>query len=1044
MAVPSTTYGERRQLTIVFSDIVGSTELSQQLDPEDWHDIVTQYHQAAAGVVKQYDGHVAQYLGDGILILFGYPRAHENDAERAIRTGLSILGKVKSLNHSFEREFGKRIEVRVGIHTGEVMIRPEGGDSGNIFGEAPNIAARVQSASEPNTVCISAATQRLVAGFFVVEDLGPHILKGVHEPMQLYRVDRATGVRSRLHAASRSSLTPFVGRENERNLLMNRWMQAQKGKGQLVLITGEAGIGKSRLLQQFKEDLGGIPHTWIEGESSPYEQDTPFAPTLDLVENAFLWTAETPAEKKIEELEHSFSIVGMDPAKSVPLMASLLGFAIPPDRYPPILLSPEQQRLQLLQTLVDWVIGTARLQPTVLVIEDLHFADPSTLEEFVMLGEQVENAPLMLLFTARPRFQPPWPTRSFHTLINLNRLDHENIQVMIVGLLGRLLPKATMESLVARTDGVPLFAEELSSVIAESRAESPIEKQIPATLHDLLMARLDSLGPVKEMAQIGSVLGRAFSYSLLSSIAGQGEAELQKALARLTESGLVFAEKSHTDTIYTFKHALVQESAYGSLLKSRRRELHRSAAKALNEKFSDLVKQRPELVAHHWTEAGEAEKAIEAWQNAGEFAVARAALVEANQHYNKALTILGSLPDTPDRAQMELPIQIALGSILQAIKGFGSREAMQPFTRAREIAAQLVESPQFFFILLGLWSSANSRSEINASREISNELLKIAERDKTPMLEVWAHMTQAMDAYAFGEFSNAWKHIEQVRAYYNKDDHSWAPFDPLITINGHASYTLWQLGFADRAVQNAREQLQLARELSQANVAMARMTICNLSMYLQDAVALLSAADDMLKIGEAEHLPAIHAWGTMYKGIGLILQNQNEEGIALLSKGIGEYLASGTHSSLGWYLSRLAIGYAQAGDLEGALKTIEDAFGAAPEEKMHLPEFHRLRADFLWAKGDDLESVEQEYRESLVFSQKFDALSQELRAVTRLGRLLQSEGRLDEARALLAPVYAKFTEGFRTRDLIEAKALLDELSQTQPPDTFESRGGVSH
>jgi len=1031
MASGITSYGERRQLTIVFSDIVGSTELSAQLDPEDWHDIVTRYHQTAANVVKQFEGHVAQYLGDGLLILFGFPKAQENDAERAILAGLSVIEEIQKLNEFIEAEYRKRISVRVGIHTGEVMVRQEEAAIGKIFGETPNIAARVQSETDPDTVCISAATQRLVAGFFVVEDLGLHILKGVPEPTQLYRVDRPTGVRSRLHATSKSSLTPFVGREAERNLLMNRWTQAQKGNGQLVMITGEAGIGKSRLLQQFKEDLGGIPHTWIEGESSPYEQDTPFAPTIDLVENAFQWTGETSNEKKIEELETSFSAVGVDPAKSVPLMATLFGITIPGDRYPPVLLSPEQQRAQLLQTLVNWVIGTSRLQPTVLVVEDLHFADPSTLEEFVMLGEQVERAQLMLIFTARPRFNPPWPTRPFHTMVDLTRLDRENIQEIITGLLGRLLAKGTLDSLVSRTDGVPLFAEELSSAIAESRAETAIENQIPTTLHDLLMTRLDNLGSIKDVAQIGAVLGREFSFSLLSSIAGLPDEELHESLSRLVESGLVFAEQSLSDTVYTFKHSLVQEAAYSSLLKSRRRELHRGTAQALKEKFTDLAKARPELIAHHFTEAGDAEPAIEAWQEAGEHAVARAAYAEANRHYNRALEILKTMPNTPDRAQMELPLQIALGTIMEATKGFGSKESAQAFTRAREIAEQLGDSPQFFFILLGLWSTSNSRSEIKTSNEISEEMVKIAERDQLPLIEVWAHMTRAMDAYALGNFAKAKSHIDCQRGFYDKDEQSWAPFDPLVTTMGHETYTLWQLGYADQALKTAREQLELAKNISPANIAMARMTTCNLEMYLCDADELNSAAEDMLQIGEELQLPSIRAWGTMYKGIALILQNNNHEGIEMLTKGIGEYLASGTHSSLGWYLSRLAIGHAQAGDIDKALQTMEDAFGAAPEEHMHLPEFHRLRGDFLWMKEDhvDLEIVEDEYRKALEYSQQFNALSQELRAVTRLGRLLQSEGRLDEARALVSPVYAKFTEGFDTRDLIEAKTLLDELSE---------------
>jgi predicted ATPase len=751
---------------------------------------------------------------------------------------------------------------------------------------------------------------------------------------------------------------------------------------------------------------------------------------LDLVGNAFQWTADTSADEKIDALEQSFALVGLDSARGVPLMASLFGFNVPPDRYPPLLLSPEQQRVQLLQTLVDWVIGTARLQPTMLVIEDLHFADPSTLEEFVMLGEQVENAPLMLLFTARPRFKPPWPTRPFHTLIELKRLDQENIHTLIDSLLGRLLPKETMESLLLRADGVPLFAEELSHAISESRATTPIEKQIPATLQDLLMARLDHLGPCKEIAQIGSVFGRDFSYSLLNSIAGIPESDLEAALARLVRSGLVLAEKNSTDTIYTFKHALVQEVAYASMLKSRRRELHRSVAKELNEKFPDLVNQRPELVAHHLTQAGEAEQALEAWQTAGAFATARAALMEANQHYNKALAILKTLPDTPDRAQMELPLQISLGQIASAIKGFGSQEEAQAFSRARQIAGQLDDAPQFFFILLGLWSTTNTHSEIKASRELADEMLRIAERDQSPLLEVWAHLAQAIEAYATGNFSGVEAHVERLRSFYNPDDHSWAPFDPLITVLGHATYALWQLGFIDQALRKSREQLELAQPLAPANFAMARMTTCNLSMYLEDAESLLAAANDMLEIGAEQQLPSFMAWGTMYKGIARILQQNNAEGIATLTKGIGDYLASGTHSSLGWFLSRLAIGYAQAGDVDQALKTIADAFGAAPDETMHLPELHRLRGDFLWLRGrrEDLEASEKDYLEAMAFSRQFSALAQELRAGTRLGRLLQSQGRAGEAYALLAPLYARFSEGFGAPDLIEAKTLLEELT----------------
>lgn len=1029
MASAPSSYGERRQVTVVFSDVVGSTELSAQLDPEDWHSILSRYHQTAASVVKRFEGHVQQYLGDGILILFGYPQARENDAERAVRAGLALLEEIQTLNAALEKEFSKRIAVRIGIHTGEVMIRQEGGDSGNIFGETPNLAARVQTAAEPDSVCISAATQRLVAGFFIVDDLGQHILKGFPDPVQLFKVERPSGVRSRLHATAVNSLTPFMGREDERNLLMSRWAQVQKGHGQLVMITGEAGIGKSRLLRQFKQDVGGVPHTWIEGESSPYEQDTPFAPTIDLIENAFEWTAEATADKKIADLENSFSLVGMDTTKSVPLVASLLGIPVPPGKYPPILLSPEQQRVQLLQSLVDWVIGTSRAQPTILVVEDLHFSDPSTLEEFVMLGEQVEHSAVMLLFTARPRFIPPWPTRPFHSLITLSRLDHENVREMIGNLLGTLVPPDILQSLAERTDGNPLFAEELSQSMAGARSIADKASQIPSTLQDLLMARLDFLGPHKEIAQIGSVLGRAFPYSLLAAIAGQSEESLQDELEQLTASGLVFRDESSGDVIYTFKHALVQEAAYGSLLKSRRRELHRAVSAALNEKFPETAKQRPELVAHHLTEAGDAEKAVEAWQTAGDFAQARAALVEACQHYKKAISILQTLPDSPDRAQMELPLELSLGQIFTATKGFGSSEELQAYQRAREISLQLGESPQFFFILLGLWSTANSRSDMRASEEIQNELLRIAERDGVSMYLVWAYFTQALFAYEVGKFSEVGEWIEKIFQHYKTEEHSWSPFDPQVTVRNHAALALWHIGKIDQARKLLVETIEVARPLSPPNMAMAHLAACSLLIYLRDPQGIREHAEAMLEIARSEQLPSFIAWGTMYQGIAHALLAEYETGIAEIKRGLTEYLASGTHSSLGQYLSQLAEAHARAGQYDEALATIEDAFGAAPEEEMHFPELHRVRADILLQKPNaDLQTVEQGYRDAIAASQKYQSLAQELRAVTRLGRLLQSCGRGSEARALLAPLYAKFTEGLDTLDLVEAKTLLNELT----------------
>jgi class 3 adenylate cyclase/tetratricopeptide (TPR) repeat protein len=1031
MSVLSSPHGERRQVTVMFSDLVGSTELSAQLDPEDLHDIVTQYHQTAANAAKRFEGNVSQYMGDGVLILFGYPQAHEHDAERAVLAGLALLKEMEKLNRDFERKYKHRLAVRVGIHTGEVMIGVKAGDSGNLFGETPNIAARVQSSATPDSVCISASTHKLVSGFFFVDDLGAHVLKGVSEPVNLYKVIRASGVRGRLHNASRSSRTSFLGREEERNLLVSKWQLAQKGSGQLVMITGEAGIGKSRLLQQFKADLGSTPHTWIEGESSPYEQETPFAPTLDLVSNAFNWTNETLPIEKIDQLENAFNLVGLDSARAVPLLANLFNIEIPEGRFPPLLLSAEQRRTLLLQTLVDWVIGTARIQPTILVVEDLHFADPSTLEEFLMLSEQIETVPVLLVFTSRPRFRPPWPTRPFHSAINLARLDQDNVREMIEKLLGNLLPKETLETLIERTDGIPLFAEELSSAIAESRSQSAFEKQVPSTLQDLLMARLDFLGPIKEVAQICSVIGRDFSFSLLRLIVGINEQSLEIALARLVDSGLVVEKDLSTDAIYTFKHALVQEAAYSTLLKSRRRELHRAVAKAIKENFSEIAKTRPELVAQHLTQAGETESAIEAWQAAGELASQRAAFNEAKQHFIRALDLLHTLPESDERDYMELPIQLTFSDVLSAAIGISSEERRKAIVRAREISSKLGTSTQFLIVLLNLWGTTNSRSEITASREVANELLRLAIKDEGDMMLVWAYQAQTIEAYVASRFSDATNHFVELKKHYKHEEQTWAPFDPTIISSIHGSLATLQLGFPDQAREILRQQVEHAKayQVSLLNVAWTHLGKCSLYINLDMPNVLLENAEILYTIGKEQQYPNAIAWGNIYKGIYHIQSKNYAEGIEQLSKAVGEYISSGTISALGEYLSFLAEGYAGMGEWEQALITINNAFGATPEEKMNYPKIHRVHGDILWMQPNpDIKAAEMEYKKSLDLAQEFGSRWQALLTLLQLGKLYQATGRAGKIRDMLAPLYNSFTEGFDLPTLQEAKAMLNEVS----------------
>src|SRR5262245_50624110 len=642
----STPAGERRQLTVVFCDLVGSTPLSQQLDPEEWRYVVAQYQKAATAAVTRFGGHVAKELGDGLLIYFGWPDAREDDPERAVRAGLGILDALAPVNARLAAGYGTRLAVRIGMHTGPVVIA----DGGEVFGETPNVAARVQGAADPDTVVVTAATQRLVAGIFVMEDRGMQALKGLREPMVLYRVLQPSGVRGRLAAAAAAAraLTPFVGRERERQTLAEAWERAEDGEGQVVLVVGEAGIGKSRLVQEFKAGLAATPHTRVETGGAAYYDATPFHVVVDLLRQGFGWAADLPTEARLDALDQSLTVVGLKPAEAAPVIAPLLDLPLPEGRYPPLFLAPEQQRKRLLAMLVAWVSGAARLQPSVIVVEDLQWVDPSTLELLGLLVEQGARERLLLVLTARPEFRAPWPLRAHHTQLTLNRLTRRQVNEMIVRVAVRVLPPGEMlEALAVRTDGVPLFVEELTRAMLEAEGAALVTREIPATLQDTLMARLDRLGAAKEAAQIAAVIGRDFSYALLRTVSGLADDPLQVALRQLADAELVYERGLPPEATYTFKHALVQDAAYEALLKSRRRELHHTVAEALAGRFAALTEAQPEVVAQHWEIAGEAEQAVSAWQQAGDRAKDRSAMAEAERHYRRALDVLASLPDTP-------------------------------------------------------------------------------------------------------------------------------------------------------------------------------------------------------------------------------------------------------------------------------------------------------------------------------------------------------------------------------------------------------------
>jgi class 3 adenylate cyclase/tetratricopeptide (TPR) repeat protein len=666
--------GERRHLTVLFCDLVGSTALAAQLDPEEWREIVADYHRATAHAIERFGGHVAQYLGDGVMAYFGYPEAHDNDAERAARSGLAILDAISKLN---EQATCPKLSARVGIDSGPVVVGASAGKDADVFGDTPNIAARVQAAAEPGTVVITDATHRLVSGLFVVDQLGAQALKGIARPVQLYRVIQPSGVRGRLEAAAATrGMTPFVGREDELRLLMSRWERALDGEGQVALIIGEAGIGKSRLLQRFHEQIGGTPHTWLEAGAGAFFQNTPFYPVTELLQQFLEHQAspraeltsprgaskdEAPPQDQLAQLEPRLELAGLKPADTIPLIAPLLNLPLS-DKYPRLPLSPEQQRRRLLSTLVDWVSGAARVQPMVIATEDLHWADPSTLELIQLLVEQGATARLLLLYTARPEFRPQWPRRAHHTQITLSRLSARNVRAMVAEVAARkAMSDETIATVIERTGGVPLFVEELARALLETGSTKLSEREIPATLHDSLMARLDRLGPAKEVIQLGSVIGSEFSYELLHAVHPISEEALQRALLGLIDAELLYVRGIAPEAIYQFKHALIRDAAYEALLKSRRKDLHRHVAQTIDQQFPALKDARPEVLARHWTEAGEIEQAIAEWSRAGKAAEAHNAFYEAQENYQQALALLALLPESADRDARELQFRNSPG-----------------------------------------------------------------------------------------------------------------------------------------------------------------------------------------------------------------------------------------------------------------------------------------------------------------------------------------------------------------------------------------------
>src|SRR5262245_25040929 len=726
---PRPAEAERRQLTVLFCDLVDSTALAGQLDPEELREVVRAYQEVCAKVIARFDGHIAQYLGDGLLVYFGYPLAHEDDAQRAVRAGLGMVEALGQLNTRLgqeglrpaptqSRQRGIHLEVRLGIHTGLVVVGEIGGGTRQeqlALGETPNLAARLQGIAAPNTLVISAATLQLLGGFFTYQSLGTQLVKGIAQPLEVYQVLYESTARSRLEVAGSTGLTPLVGRDQEVGLLRERWSQVKDGLGQVVLLSGEAGIGKSRLVQVLKEQVATEPQAWLTPcQCSPYHQNTALYPMIDVLERVALrFEREESSEQKLHKLEGFLVQYGLPLAEAVPLLAALLSLPLTAD-YAPLTLPPEQQKQKTLQALLTILRRIAVQQPVLFAIEDLHWVDPTTLEFLSLLVDQGPTARILALFTFRRDFSAPWAGRSHLTQVTLPRLPRRQAAEMTGRVAhGKTLPAEVVEQVVARTDGVPLFVEELTKMVLESGLLQELEQRyaltgplpplaIPATLHDSLMARLDRLAAVKGLAQLGATLGREFSYGLLQAVSPWDEGTLQRGLHQLVAAEFLYQRGLPPQAVYLFKHALIQEAAYQSLLKRTRQRYHRHIAQVLEVQFPETAEAQPELLAYHYTEAGCWEQAVGYWHRAGARALQRSANPEAVQHLTQGLALLATLPETPARAQQELDLQIALGPALSVTKGMAAPEVERTYARARALCAHVGETPQLFPTLRGL------------------------------------------------------------------------------------------------------------------------------------------------------------------------------------------------------------------------------------------------------------------------------------------------------------------------------------------------------
>lgn len=1022
--------GERRQVTVMFSDLVGSTALSGRMDPEDLQNVLSAYRGCVAEAASRHGGYVAKYLGDGALIYFGYPQAREDDAERAVRAGLELVTAVAGLDsHS-------PLQSRVGIATGLVVVGEliASGDAQErgIVGETPNLAARLQAIAEPDMVVIADDTRRLVGDLFELQDLGAQDLKGITKPMRAWATLRTRSVESRFEALRGSGAT-LVGRAHESELLARCWTQAKAAGGQVVLLSGEAGIGKSRLTAALLESLETESHTRLRYFCSPQHTDSALHPIIGQMERAAALARDDTAKTKLDKLE-SLLARNSTSAADVALLAEML--SLPSDgRYPSMDLAPLQRRQRTLEALVRQVEALARSTPLLIVFDDAHWADPTSLEALGQIIDRMRDLRVLLIVTFRPEFEPPWNGQPHVTNLALDRLPRHDIELVIERIAGNAaLPVDVRQDIIERTDGIPLFVEEMTKAVLEAATEADALRTaatvparastVPATLHASLMARLDRLGPAKEIAQIGAAIGREFPHSLLAAVAQRQEAELASSLDRLVAAGLLFRQGGPPDPTFLFKHALVQDAAYGALLRGPRRTLHARIAEAIGSLFPDVDESQPELLARHCLEAGLTEKAAGLWAKAGRRSLARSALREAAEQIARALDQIAALPATAARRREAIRLQVELANALIHTKGHAAPETRASFTRAHELIEQadaLGEPPEDplmpFSVLYGFWVANRVALDGDLACKLAAQFLARARERKAGGPLVVGHLVMGISLVVTGDFIGGRAHLDRAIMLYHPAEHrvlaTQFAHDVRVSAYTWRAIGLWALGHTEAALADVERALADIREIGHAATTMYGLSHTSLILIECDRKAAAQAAiDELAAVADDKKTLFWKAYAMLLRGRLLTLDGKASEAVPMVISGIAAMRSTGATTYTPWYMSTLATAYAQLGKFDEARRGIDEAMDAiqASQERWCESDVHRIAGEIaLVSTEPDSVTAEKHFERALAVARQQQARFWERRAAIAMAALWRAQGKSSEARELLTPIERWFS-----------------------------------